>query len=140
MGQNSAKQAAKTSKELAPKHHSKYQFVYMFDWNKRAKHMSKRSSANANCSRALYNHIFVTNVSRLMAERRMTRKNLSDLSGVSLSFLSDILADKANPSFRILENIAKALGVHLPLLLDQNFVAKKWVSHLKQNKKIQHKP
>jgi len=68
-----------------------------------------------------YNCIFVTNVSRLLAEREMTKKDLATLSGVSPSFLSDLLAGKGNPSLQVMEAIAEALEVPLPLLLEQNF-------------------
>jgi transcriptional regulator with XRE-family HTH domain len=67
---------------------------------------------------ALYNYIFFTNVLRLLDERHMTKKELSDRSGVSISFLSDLTTGKANPSLKVMEDIAQALEAPLPLLLE----------------------
>lgn len=66
----------------------------------------------------MYSHIFFTNVLRLLAEQQMTKKELSEKSGVSISFLSDLTTGKANPSLRIMEEVARALGQPLPLLLE----------------------
>ena len=48
----------------------------------------------------MYNYIFFTNVLRLLDERHMTKKELSNRSGVSISFLSDLTTGKANPSLK----------------------------------------
>ena len=48
----------------------------------------------------------------------MTKQELSDRSGVSISFLSDLTTGKGNPSLKIMEAIAKALDTPLPLLLE----------------------
>ena len=66
----------------------------------------------------LYNSIFFTNVLRILDEQLMTKQDLADKSGVSMSFLSDITTGKANPSLQIMEAIAKALDTPLPLLLE----------------------
>jgi transcriptional regulator with XRE-family HTH domain len=66
----------------------------------------------------LYNHIFFTNILRFLDERRMTKKELSEKSGVSISFLSDLTTGKANPSLQVMESIASALGKPLPMLLE----------------------
>lgn len=66
----------------------------------------------------MYNYIFFTNVLRLLDERQMTKKELSDRSGVSISFLSDLTAGKANPSLKVMQDIAHALDVPLPFLLE----------------------
>ena len=66
----------------------------------------------------MYNYIFFTNVLRLLDERHMTKKELSDRSGVSISFLSDLTTGKANPSLKVMQDIAKALDAPLPLLLE----------------------
>jgi len=66
----------------------------------------------------LYNYIFFTNVLRLLDERNMTKKDLSDMSGISISFLSDLTTGKANPSLKIMQDIAKALETPLPFLLE----------------------
>ena len=66
----------------------------------------------------MYKYIFFTNVLRLLDERHMTKKELSDRSGVSISFLSDLTTGKANPSLKVMEDIAQALETPLPYLLE----------------------
>lgn len=70
--------------------------------------------------RLLYNHIFFTNVLRILDELRMTKQELSQKSGVSISFLSDLTTGKANPSLKVMESIARILETPLPLLLEVN--------------------
>ncbi|MTW05909.1 transcriptional regulator [Pseudoduganella ginsengisoli] len=65
-----------------------------------------------------YNQIFFTNILRLLDERKMTKQELSDRAGVSISFLSDLTNGKANPSLKIMEAIADALETSLPVLLE----------------------
>ncbi len=48
----------------------------------------------------------------------MTKKELAEKSEVSISFLSDLINAKANPSLKIMEAIANALGAPLPTLLE----------------------
>jgi len=57
------------------------------------------------------------NVLRLLSDLGMTRSELSERSGVSISFLSDLTAGKANPSLRTLEALAFALDSSVPLLV-----------------------
>jgi transcriptional regulator with XRE-family HTH domain len=78
----------------------------------------------------LYNYIFFTNVLRLLDERHMTKKELSDRSGVSISFLSDLTTGKANPSLKVMQDIAKALDVSLPLLLESTDLDKETLDAL----------
>lgn len=66
----------------------------------------------------MYKYIFFTNVLRILDERRMTKNELSDKSGVSISFLSDLTTGKANPSLKVMEAVAAALETPLPLLLE----------------------
>ncbi len=66
----------------------------------------------------MYNQIFFTNVLRLLDERGMTKNELSDAAGMSVSFLSDLTNGKANPSLKIMESIAAALDTPLPTLLE----------------------
>jgi len=75
----------------------------------------------------LYNHIFFTNVRRLLNEKRMTKTELSDRSGISISFLSDLTNGKANPSLKVMQSIAKALNKPLPLLLKSSELNEKEV-------------
>lgn len=66
----------------------------------------------------MYNQIFFTNILRLLGERGMTKYELSERAGVSVSFLSDLTNGKANPSLKIMEAIATALETSLPILLE----------------------
>jgi transcriptional regulator with XRE-family HTH domain len=66
----------------------------------------------------VYNQIFFTNVLRLLDELGITKNELSDRAGMSVSFLSDLTNGKANPSLKIMESIAKALDIPLPALLE----------------------
>ena len=64
--------------------------------------------------------MFMTNVLRILEEQRMSKQQLSELSGVSLSFISDITTGKGNPSVGTMEQIAGALRTPLPFLLECN--------------------
>jgi transcriptional regulator with XRE-family HTH domain len=66
----------------------------------------------------VYSYIFFTNVLHILDERHMTRSELSERSGISNSFLSDLANGKANPSLKVMEAIASALEAPLPLLLE----------------------
>ncbi|KAI5912051.1 transcriptional regulator [Azoarcus sp. PA01] len=66
----------------------------------------------------MYNYIFFTNMLRVLDELHMTKQELADKSGVSISFLSDITTGKGNPSLKVMEDIAKALQTPLPLMLE----------------------
>lgn len=68
----------------------------------------------------MYNIIFYTNILRLMEEQGMTRRRLSERTGVSISFLSELTNGKANPSLKTMESIATELGVPLPALLEMS--------------------
>ena len=69
-------------------------------------------------SLALHNQIFFTNVLRLLDEQHMTKSELADHAGISVSFLSDLTNGKANPSLKIMVAIAEALETALPALLE----------------------
>ena len=49
----------------------------------------------------------------------MTKEQLAEMSGVSISFISDLTNGKGNPSLRIMERIADALNESLPVLLEE---------------------
>ena len=66
----------------------------------------------------VYNQIFFTNVLRLLDEQKMTKSELAEQAGISVSFLSDLTNGKANPSLKIMDAIARALGSALPALLE----------------------
>lgn len=65
-----------------------------------------------------YHEIFFTNILRILDERGMTNDELSERSGISASFISDLARGKANPSLRTMEAIAAALDIALPALLE----------------------
>lgn len=48
----------------------------------------------------------------------MTKTDLANRAGISISFLSDLTTGKANPSLKIMEAIASALEMALPALLE----------------------
>lgn len=66
----------------------------------------------------MYNQIFFTNVLRLLDEQHMTKSELAEHAGISVSFLSDLTNGKANPSLKIMDAIARALDSALPALLE----------------------
>lgn len=66
----------------------------------------------------MYNQIFFTNVLRLLDEQKITKSELADQAGISVSFLSDLTNGKANPSLKIMDAIARALDSALPALLE----------------------
>jgi len=66
----------------------------------------------------MYNLFLVSNILRILEERGMTKVELSEAAGVSISFLSDLTKDKANPSLKTMVRIADALETPLPVLLD----------------------
>ncbi|GJL96099.1 MAG: hypothetical protein DHS20C05_25040 [Hyphococcus sp.] len=66
----------------------------------------------------MYNLILITNILRILDEKGMTKLELTKRAGVSVSFLSDLVNDNANPSLRIIESIAKALETPLPMLFE----------------------
>ncbi len=67
----------------------------------------------------LYNQIFSTNIARVLDELGMSKNELAKKADVSISFISGLTLDRANPSLRIMEAIANALETPLPVLLDQ---------------------
>jgi transcriptional regulator with XRE-family HTH domain len=66
----------------------------------------------------MYNVIFFTNVLRISDELGLSKNELADRAGISVSFLSDLTNGKANPSLKIMEAIATALEMPLPPLLE----------------------
>jgi transcriptional regulator with XRE-family HTH domain len=66
----------------------------------------------------VYNLILFTNILRLLDERRMTKSELANVAGISISFISELTNGKANPSLEVMEQIATALQVSLPELLE----------------------
>ena len=82
----------------------------------------------------MHSYIFFTNILRLLEERNMTKSELAELSGVSVSFLSDLTTGKANPSLRVMESIAAALDVPLPFMLERTDLSEEDLVTLAQHK------
>ncbi len=68
----------------------------------------------------MYNLILTTNILRILREKKISKAELSERAGISISFLNDLTHDNANPSLRIIEAIANALETPLPLLFDSS--------------------
>lgn len=81
-----------------------------------------------------YNTIFFTNVLQQLQERRMTKTELSELSGVSISFLSDLTTGKGNPSLEVMEKIAVGLNVPLSFLLESTDLDKHALELLREGR------
>ena len=81
----------------------------------------------------MYIQIFYTNILRLLEEQGMTKQNLADKADVSISFLSDLTNGKANPSLKIMRNIAEALDTPLPLLLESSDLSPEDLAELQGN-------
>jgi transcriptional regulator with XRE-family HTH domain len=88
----------------------------------------------------VYNQIFFTNVLRLLDEQGMTKHDLAEKAGISISFLSDLTNGKANPSLKILGSIADALNVPLPALLEMTDLDKATLDALAGGKAPQSLP
>ena len=82
----------------------------------------------------MHSYIFFTNILRLLDERNMTKSELAGLSGVSVSFLSDLTTGKATPSLRVMEAIAAALEIPLPVMLERTDLSKEDLAKLAENK------
>ena len=52
--------------------------------------------------------------------KNLTIKQLSEISDISIPYISDIERDVVNPSFKTLQAIAKGLDITLPELVDFN--------------------
>ncbi len=59
-------------------------------------------------------------VKKHRAKRGITRKLLASLSGISIRYLAQLEAGKANPTISILKNIAYALNMSLSDMLFEN--------------------
>ena len=88
----------------------------------------------------MYNQIFFTNVLRLLDEQSMTKHDLAEKAGMSISFLSDLTNGKGNPSLKIMGLIADALNVPLPTLLEMTDLDKATLDFLAGGKAPQSLP
>lgn len=66
---------------------------------------------------SIYKSIFCTNILRLLEEKGWSKEQLAYVSGISFAFISDLTKNKANPSLRIMEQLAEALETPLAELL-----------------------
>jgi transcriptional regulator with XRE-family HTH domain len=88
----------------------------------------------------VYNQIFFTNVLRLLDEQDMTKSELAEQAGISVSFLSDLTNGKANPSLKIMEAIAEALHTALPALLEMTDLDQETLDALAGGQALQSLP
>lgn len=61
----------------------------------------------------MYSEIFLFNLLRLLKEKGYNKAQLSDLTGISPSFISELTNGKANPSLKKLEQISLSLNAPL---------------------------
>jgi transcriptional regulator with XRE-family HTH domain len=64
---------------------------------------------------------------RLLHERGLKKSEFANLAGISVSFISDLTKDKANPSLKVMSAIADAFQIPLPMLL-KDINAEEWVT------------
>jgi len=77
--------------------------------------------------------IFSENVTKFMEAQGLTAQAICRKSGVSPSFMSDIVNRRANPSLETMEQIAQALNVPLHVLLLKN----EWLRYIVSRDKNQ---
>lgn len=65
----------------------------------------------------MHKSVFITNLVASKKAAGMSQVGLASLSGVSNSYLSDLIKGKANPSLKVMESLAKALKIPLWRLL-----------------------
>lgn len=58
---------------------------------------------------------------QLRKSQSLSLKNLSELTGISVSFLSDIENERSNPSVDSLITIAEKLGIPVTCFFDEDF-------------------
>jgi len=69
----------------------------------------------------MYSEIFLFNLLKTLKEKGYTKAQLSEMSGISPSFISELTNGRANPSLAKLEKIADSLNVPLhEMLLPDN--------------------
>ena len=87
----------------------------------------------------MYNLILTTNILRILREKKITKNELAEKAGISISFVTELTNDKANPSLRIIEAVAEALETPLPMLLDSSDMSTADLEAL-TNRKLKHLP
>ena len=66
------------------------------------------------------NNTLGNHIRTLRKQNKLTLKELSELSGISTPYLSELERDNVNPSIKVLESIAKSLDIILSELIDFN--------------------
>lgn len=61
-----------------------------------------------------------THIREIRKSKKLTLKQLSEISGISIPYLSDVERDAVNPSWKMLQSIAKSLKISLPEIVDFN--------------------
>lgn len=56
------------------------------------------------------------NLKRIRKEKKMTLKNLAEISGLSISFISDIEHNRRNPSLETMNKLCKSLNIEISQL------------------------
>ena len=82
----------------------------------------------------MYNQNFFTNVLRFLADNKMSKHQLAERAGMSVSFLSELTNGKANPSLKMMESIATVLGTPLPALLEMTDLDRETLEALSDGK------
>ena len=78
--------------------------------------------------------IFVQNLKKIRQEKKLSLQELSDLSGVSKSMLSQIEREEKNPTLQIASQIAEGLGNTLSAMLGE--IQKEPVIVIKANERL----
>jgi len=60
------------------------------------------------------------NLGKLRNEKKWSQKKLSEMAGVSQTYISELEAGKKHPTVPIAQKLATALGVSLSGLLNEN--------------------
>ncbi len=81
----------------------------------------------------VYNEIFFTNVLKVMKQKKMKKTDLSEMTGISMSFISHLTTGKSNPSLKTMEAVAVALDVPLSYLLESHDLKKHDLNLLNSN-------
>ena len=78
-----------------------------------------------------------SHIRKIRIEKKLTLKELSKLSGVSIPFISGIERDSACPSYNSLQSLAKGLGITVPEIVNVNNVYEnKLIQELDEMKKF----
>jgi transcriptional regulator with XRE-family HTH domain len=67
---------------------------------------------------------------QLRIERELSQRNVAEMSGVSVSYLSDIERGRTDPSLHVLKQIAAGLGISIGTLLEydaQGITGEEWI-------------